>query len=398
MLPVSSLADVMTLLPMSAKLDTGSIGLWTPTGSNVYRNGNVGIGEINPGFPLNFGSALGDKISLFSSSGANYGFGVQSNLLQIHTSAQSADINFGYGSSGSMIETMRIRGNGNVGIGTANPVAKLDILGSVQLNGTAGRNYFKDGVKSDGLGLRVGEAWGKYGIYAETGMGVVGGAGGTSLQGDALVVNTAANVGIGTASPVSRLNVAENPGTTASPNTGTLLIDHWDAGGASSIVFRSTTNRGSDYGYIQYQDASTVGGGGESAKLVIGIQNDADDDILLSPSGKVGVKTTTLSEGTLNVGGALTSVGSWNNAPGYARMYYDGGRILLEAFNTNINNGQWRGFSMDGNNDLDWRSDRRLKKDIVDAEPMLERLMQLPFRRYRWRDTADENVRPEFGV
>jgi hypothetical protein len=53
---------------------------------------------------------------------------------------------------------------------------------------------------------------------------------------------------------------------------------------------------------------------------------------------------------------------------------------------------------MDGNNDLDWRSDRRLKKDIVDAEPMLDRLMQLPFRRYHWNDTTDVNPIKEFGV
>jgi hypothetical protein len=53
---------------------------------------------------------------------------------------------------------------------------------------------------------------------------------------------------------------------------------------------------------------------------------------------------------------------------------------------------------MDGNNDIDWRSDRRLKKDIVDAEPMLDRLMQLPFRRYHWKDTTDVNPIKEFGV
>jgi hypothetical protein len=39
-----------------------------------------------------------------------------------------------------------------------------------------------------------------------------------------------------------------------------------------------------------------------------------------------------------------------------------------------------------------------LKKDIVDAEPMLGRLLQLPFRRYHWKDVTDANARPEFGV
>ena len=48
----------------------------------------------------------------------------------------------------------------------------------VTINGTAGRNRFKDSERSDGNGLRVGAAWNKYGIYAEVGDVVVGAASG----------------------------------------------------------------------------------------------------------------------------------------------------------------------------------------------------------------------------
>lgn len=47
-------------------------------------------------------------------------------------------------------------------------------LNSMQIAGTAGRNYFKDSEKSDGAGLRVGAAWGKYGVYSEAGDLVLG--------------------------------------------------------------------------------------------------------------------------------------------------------------------------------------------------------------------------------
>ena len=91
----------------------------------VLVNGNIGIGTATPGFPLNFPSTLGDKISLYGNSGYHYGFGVQGALLQIHSDAFAADIAFGYGSSASFIENMRIKGNGNVGIGNNNPTRPL---------------------------------------------------------------------------------------------------------------------------------------------------------------------------------------------------------------------------------------------------------------------------------
>jgi len=43
-------------------------------------------------------------------------------------------------------------------------------------------------------------------------------------------------------------------------------------------------------GYIQYQDASIINSGGESARLIIGVQNDGDDHICLMPSGNVGIE------------------------------------------------------------------------------------------------------------
>ncbi len=46
--------------------------------------------------------------------------------------------------------------------------------------------------------------------------------------------------------------ITEATGTTFGANNGTVLIDHDNNGGASSIVFRSARNRGSDYGCNQY--------------------------------------------------------------------------------------------------------------------------------------------------
>ena len=86
--------------------------------------------------------------------------------------------------------------NGNVGIGTATPGAKLEINSKVFLQHENGRNYFKDGERSDGLGLRVGALWGQYGVYAEKGMGALGGADGVTLQNGALSLDGSGNINI----------------------------------------------------------------------------------------------------------------------------------------------------------------------------------------------------------
>jgi hypothetical protein len=96
-------------------------------GSTPGGTGNVGIGTPAPNFPLSFPSTVGDKIALWGASGNTYGFGVQGGILQIHTDTNASDVAFGYGSSAAMTETVRIKGNGNVGIGNSSPTAKLNV-------------------------------------------------------------------------------------------------------------------------------------------------------------------------------------------------------------------------------------------------------------------------------
>lgn len=105
----------------------------------IKGNGLVGIKNPDPKFPLSFQDISGDKISLFKDLNGNYyGLGIGSSLLQLMTPHSTSDIVFGYGKSAAFVENMRIKGNGNTGIGVSDPVYSLDISNRMRIRGKPG--------------------------------------------------------------------------------------------------------------------------------------------------------------------------------------------------------------------------------------------------------------------
>ncbi len=186
-------ANNATLQSYSAASTAGNL-LLNPAGGNVLLNpvsGNVGIGMTNPGFPLNFPNTLGDKISLYGNTGSTYGFGIQGSLLQIHTDSPGSDVSFGYGSSVSMTETMRISGSGNL---TVRGFDSSITVGTS--NGERGAVYL--GNSSHGI-RRNYSAGNDVGLYTTAGSVYLSANGAGNTKG--LAVTPSGNVGIGTGDP-----------------------------------------------------------------------------------------------------------------------------------------------------------------------------------------------------
>ena len=101
--------------------------------SIIFDNGtNVGIGTSSPVTKLDLGSSTGQKLSIYASGNDRAGFGIETSTLRYYTPTNTIH-SFGHLSTSDGVtfsERMRIDSNGNVGIGTSNPLSRLHVDGS----------------------------------------------------------------------------------------------------------------------------------------------------------------------------------------------------------------------------------------------------------------------------
>ena len=126
------------------------------------------------------------------------------------------------------------------------------------------------------------------------------------------------SMGIGTSTPLGKLHIYEAIGTAAldnnlvRTNTGSLILEHGDSGGTSSVLFKSTGNT-SDFGAIEFvEDVTDHGSTTENAVLRIIAGNDGNtntsdqirfttdenDRMTINGNGNIGI-------GTVSPGGQL---------------------------------------------------------------------------------------------
>jgi hypothetical protein len=321
---------------------TGS-SAWTTSGSDVYRSaGKVGIGTSSPGYVLD---VAGD---INMSTGSSF---------RINGVAQTFG---GGGSGGSSVWSTSgsdvYRGSGKVGIGTSSPSAPLHLTASGGSNPGTNGLYVYNSSNFNGqdaivtcrvAGSNAGDPYISFDVNGDAGWSWGMDNSDTNkmklaTNWDSLSNNTqmtidrSGNVGIGTSSPSGPLHIYESTGTSRSYSSGTLILDHGNSGGSSCIIFPSRRNTNSDYGYIQYEDSTSSGD--QKSRLIIGNENDAsgtaEDNVILAPSGKVGIGTNTPSY-LLDVNGDINmSSGSSFRINGVAQSFGGGGGGGSSAWST----------------------------------------------------------------
>ncbi|GEM_PF-4599409 len=203
---------------------------------DLYVDENVGIGTTNPNMKLHIVGNDGVQIQRADNSGfANVYFrtGTDDSTRSSIGFVPAGGANDLVFRVGNLVERFRITSAGNVGIGTTNPNAKLDVAGTARMSG------FQLGTSATAGHVLTTNASG-VGTWQPSSGGLPSGSSGQTIRhdgntwiGSSNLFNNGTNVGIGTTNPNAKLHVQGNLRIVdGSQGTGKVLTS--DASGLAS--------------------------------------------------------------------------------------------------------------------------------------------------------------------
>ncbi len=261
----------------------------------IDKNGNVGIGTTSPQAYLEVANSAGPWIRL-NDTDANSGAIEQlGNDLYLSTSSSAGIIYFKNNHTGSTRpsgsgDTMMVINDGNVGIGTTNPVTKLDVRSSFWLgsSGSAGIYMSPSGsrfsttvafMETQGTGI-------PFAINTNEAQPLIFG----TNSSERIRITSAGNVGIGTTNPLYSLQISNATADirlVSTAGTNRSNIQFANTGGTVYLGQESSTGGGIITGASPY---AAVFGHGGAYPLQLATNNAVAMTIL--SGGNVGIGTT----------------------------------------------------------------------------------------------------------
>ncbi len=316
--------------------NSGSVGIGTSSPSekltvsgNISASGNLSATNI-----VAIGGAIRPTAGNTSNDGIKFpdnpgGGGGDSAWIRYY-SRVGASHNFEIGVNNDIDDHILLIPSGNVGIGTSTPNEKLTVVGNISaLDITAVGNISASNITT------TGSISSSSSIFA-TEFQAHGSNGFTFFSPDIGSDTGMFNTSSGVLS--LRANNSETVRISAGNNVNVIGLGNFPAGEAPKArlhlrdgAIMPSVGNSAAYG-IQFPADPALGGGdgawiryyvrsGEDYNLEIGIDNDSPDNIVLMPSGNLGIGTTTPNQkltvvGNISATGSITTLGgnstSWN--------------------------------------------------------------------------------------
>ena len=225
----------------------------------ISQAGNIGIGTTGPNAPLQFANtAVNRKIVLYEDQNNDHqysGFGINSFILRYQVGSTSHNHIFYAGTSSTASqELMRIKGDGNVGIGTQNVNYKLEISGDFALQN---QNSIRAKNSTGTYEVFCHPRWSDDATYINYGQG---GMYFRNYNGSTtnMFISNGGRVGIGNTSPSTNLDV-----TGSIRSTDGILVNN-------QAYFGSYKGNGSPFAILSVDSGNALRFGGAGGEMYIG--------------------------------------------------------------------------------------------------------------------------------
>jgi len=296
----------------------------------IQNSGNVGIGTTNPQNTLHVNAGAGGGITLESNNGVNIDFRFrEAGVNKYNFGYVAATEDLGIYDNTASAYRLYVKNDGNVGIGTTNPTAKLDVTGQTIVGAATSPGTPLNQLSFHNLGTNYAHFYDP-GLTATNGGIAIGGATTVGVAPSSPTmfwnVNTG-NVGIGTTTPNSKLAVVGS--------TNSSLGSFSD--GSNGIFLQTLAGLAGIIGYNQpaaaYNNLELRAGG----ETQLYLKTDGNVGIgTTNPQAKLQVASTSLSysptalsyatRGTIHLGDDTTS-----SANDYTGISFEVGQTLRDT-------------------------------------------------------------------